>query len=97
MVPGLEEVDAFVSDQIDDAVLLRQAPRPHVGAEIFDGFGLADSLKGISAHRLDEIEAAQRGLPVGRDPVSQVFEELLLENRYSLPLTGAPGQGPTRA
>jgi len=45
MVPRLQEIDAVVADQIDDAVLLGQTAGPDAGGKVFQMFRLADAYK----------------------------------------------------
>lgn len=80
VVAGLQEVDAILTDQVHDAVLLRQTPRPGPRREILEGLRLPDSLKRIAQDRLDQIERSQRDTPVGLDPVPQVFAKLPLKD-----------------
>jgi hypothetical protein len=55
----LQKLDSIRLHEIDAAVLLRDAARPDVGAEVFQGFGMADAPEGIiPERRLNEIEQA---------------------------------------
>src|SRR4030042_1932516 len=83
VIPRLEKVDAVVADQVNNAVLLRQAAGPHAGGKIFQGFWLADPGKGIAQDRLDDGKRPQRDLSIGFHPVAQVLPELRLE--YGFP------------
>ena len=58
VVATLQELDSIRLHEIDAAVLLRDAARPDIGAEVFQGFGMADSLEGLSERGFDEIEQA---------------------------------------
>lgn len=42
MVAGLEEVDAIVSDEVDEPVFLRQTAGPDVRAEVPKGLRLSE-------------------------------------------------------
>ena len=83
MVPRLQEIDSIVTDQIDDAVLLRQATGPDAGAKIFQRFRFADPGEGISQNRLDEVQRPQGDPSLRFHPIAQVFEKLRLKNGLS--------------
>ena len=42
MIARLEKDDPIITDQIDDAMLLRQPPRPEAGRKVLQRFRLAD-------------------------------------------------------
>ena len=64
MIPSLEEVNPIVTDEIDDAVFLRQPPRPRAGVEILERLRLADAGERISKNSLDEIEHFESDLAI---------------------------------
>ena len=80
MIPGLEEVDTVVADEVNEAVFLGETARPDTGGEILERFRLADAAEGIAHDRFDQVEGAQGHLSVGFDPVVQVVTEFRLEN-----------------
>jgi hypothetical protein len=90
MIPALQEIDAFVADEIDDTVFLGQAARPYAGAEIFQGLGFADSGKGVAHDRLDKVKCPERGFTVCLDPEAKVFTEFRLEHGYEVSSLQAP-------
>ena len=85
MIAGLEEVDAVVSDKINQPVLLGQSPRPDPGSQVFQGFRFAPAFEGISHDGLDKRERPQSGFPVGLDPPADVFPEFALEHGIPSP------------
>jgi len=72
MVPRLQEIDAVVADQIDDAVLLGQAAGPDAGGKVFQRFRLADSGKGVAQNRCHF--SLTRSSPIY--PVDPLFPDL---------------------
>lgn len=80
MIPGLEEVDAIVGDEVDDPVLLGQSSRPDIRAQMPEGLGLAEPGERVSHHRLYERDNLESDTPVVFDPVPKVFSELVLKN-----------------
>ena len=52
MVPRLQEIDAVVADQIDDAGLLGQAAGPDAGGKVFQRFRFASSSAATTATSL---------------------------------------------
>jgi hypothetical protein len=80
VIPGLEEVNAVVTNEIHDPVLGREPPAPDVGAEMLERLRLADSLERIAHHGLDDLERAPGGPWLGFDPPAEVFTELTLED-----------------
>ena len=70
VVSSLKKVDSIIADQIDDAMFLRQTPRPSSRQRILQRFGLSDSSKGIGHDRFDQVEGPQGNFPFGFDPES---------------------------
>ena len=83
MIPGLQEIDAIVSNEIDDSVLLGQASGPEPLPEIFQGLRLVYPRERIMYNRLDNRDDTQSNSPSILDPESQVLQKLLLENRFA--------------
>lgn len=48
MITGLQEINAVFSDEIDDAVFLRQTPRPCVWGKVLQRLWLAQTVKRVS-------------------------------------------------
>ena len=44
VVAALQKLNPVGLDQVDTAMLLRNAPGPDIGPEVFQRFGLADSI-----------------------------------------------------
>jgi hypothetical protein len=80
MIPGLNEVDAPLAHEVDDAVFLGEPARPSTGELILQRFRLADVGDRIAQGCFDDVEGAQRGPAVIADPESQVLEKLRVEN-----------------
>jgi len=81
MVPRLQEIDAVVADQIDDAVLLGQTAGPDAGGKVFQRFRLADSGKGVAQNRFHNDQGAQGNLSFRGHPMAQVLDKFRLEDR----------------
>lgn len=79
MIPGLEKIDSVVPDQVNQAVLLGDAPGPEAGGEMLEGFGFADALEWVAEDRFDKIQDAQGGFALCLDPMAQVVPEFRLE------------------
>lgn len=54
MVSTHQEIDALVANQVDESMLLSDASRPDVGADVAKGFWFADPLKRISEYGFDQ-------------------------------------------
>jgi hypothetical protein len=80
MIPRLDEIDACIADDIHQAVLLRNAPRPDAWAEVLERLRLADAGERITHDGFDKRQNAQGRASLGFDPVAQVFTKLLLED-----------------
>jgi hypothetical protein len=77
----LEEVDPIVRNTVDDPMFLREAARPDAGSQIFEGLRSAYSREWIPEDCFDKIKRPKRNPSVCLDPISQVFDELGLEDR----------------
>jgi hypothetical protein len=73
VIPALEEIDPVGPDEIDEAVLLRDAPGPGAGSEMLQRLRLPDSLEWVAQDGFDEIEDLERNLPIRRDPFPKIF------------------------
>ena len=54
-------------------MLLRDAPGPDIGAEVFQRLGLADAVEGVSQNGLNQIQPSLGGAAVRLNPVLEVF------------------------
>ena len=94
MVSALEEVDPIVAHQIDESVLLSDSARPQIRAKVPDRLGLSDSLEGVSGDPLHQVHDFECDTPIGVDPETQIFPELILEEgcpgRSGVPIRGQP-------
>src|SRR2546422_11036225 len=84
MIPRLEKVYAVCADQVDNAMLLCEPPRPGVRREVLQRLRLADPVKRVAHDRLDEIERAQGDFAISLRPVPQVFAEFRMEHCIAL-------------
>lgn len=80
MVAGLEEVDAIVSDEVDEPVFLSQTAGPDVRAEMPKGFRLPEPRERVGHDGLDEVDNFESDTSVVLDPVAKVFAELVLKD-----------------
>jgi hypothetical protein len=78
VITSLQEIDAIVLDEIDDPVLLREAPRPRTCGEIFERLRFSNSVERIAKDRFYHIERAQRDTAIRFDPMAKVFAKLRL-------------------
>jgi hypothetical protein len=85
MVTSLKKINSFVADTVDQAVFLRDAPRPTTCEQMSERLRLPRALKWITHYRFDQIQHSDCGAPVGLDPISQVLTELRME--HSSPFT----------
>ncbi len=80
VVPGLQEVNAVIADQVDDAMFLREAPGPGASSNKLEGFRLADAAEGIAHDGFDEVESAQCDPSIGVHPEPEIFAKLGVED-----------------
>ena len=85
MIPSLQEFDPGIGDPEHHAVLVIEAPGPLSTQRPPQGFGLADSLEGIAARCLDQIEQPKRYFPVGFNPKCKIGQKVAIEERLTLP------------
>jgi len=83
MIPGLEEVDAVVSHDVNNPVLEAEPSRPDVRPEVLEGLWLAESRKRVTHNVQDNFENPDGVFPVYSDPVLEVFEKLRIEDRFT--------------
>ena len=83
MVPRLKEVDSAFANEIDEAVLLSDPAGPTPCKIELEWLGFAGSLEGVAEDRFDQVEDAQRDLPVCADPVVEIVAKLRAKGRSS--------------
>jgi len=59
VVSGLEEVDAVLTDKVDDTVFLGKPARPHARSDIFERFRFTNPLKGVAQDGFYQIKGSQ--------------------------------------
>ena len=91
MIACLKEVDPLVSHSIYQPVLLTDAPRPAALKHIAKRLGLPGTRKRVTHHCAHEVKQPQSQITIGFDPVSKVFEELLLKYGDTFYVTGHSG------
>ena len=100
MVAGLEEVDAIVSDEVDEPVFLGQTAGPDVGAEVPKGFRLSEPRERVGHDDFYKMKDFESDSSVVLDPVTKVFSELVLKDAVPTSRDGdgtPPWTGRTRA
>lgn len=83
MVPRLEEINAVVPHQVDDAMLSSEAPGPDAESEVFQRLGPSDAPKGVSHDSLHDIQRTQGDLAIRFHPVPKVFSELRMKHGFA--------------
>ena len=87
MISRLQEIDAGVSHEVDDAVLEAQPPRPQPGSQIFERLGLADPLERVGHHIEDDVERPDSDLPVeirmlsGKGEIKVIGNDILVKKQ----------------
>ena len=69
VVAALQELDPVGLDQVDTAMLLRNASGPDIGPEVFQRFGLADAVEGVAQDGLDQLQQPLGGAAIRLNPV----------------------------
>lgn len=80
MISRLQEIDSVATNQIDEPVFLREAPRPDPLGEVFQRLGLSNPFKRAAHDRFDQIEDPQCHPPIHVDPEPQVVEKFRMKN-----------------
>jgi hypothetical protein len=58
MIPGLQELDPPLLNEIYDSMLLAEASGPGTAAHMFQGLGFPDTSERIALNRLNKFEGA---------------------------------------
>ena len=80
VVAGLKEVDAIVSDKVDEPVFLGQTAGPDVRAEVPKRFRLSEPGEWVGHNGFDKGEDFESHPSVVLDPETKVFSELVLKD-----------------
>ena len=70
VIARLQKVDAIVVHEIDQAMLLRNAPRPNTGAEILQRFRFSDIAERLPHNRFDQLQNTERGTTIRFNPIA---------------------------
>ena len=73
VVATLQELNPVGLDQVNTAMLLRDAPGPNIGTQIFQRFGLADAIEGVAQNGLNQLKQPLCCAAVRLNPVLQVL------------------------
>ena len=76
MVPRLKEINALVSDEVDQPVLLRHASRPASVKVELERLWFPDAVKRIPENGLYEIQDSKSGPAFRPNPPAQVLSKL---------------------
>ena len=80
--PRLEKVDGIAGDPINDPMFARETARP-VSRRAFQRLRLADSQEGGAERLLHDPERTVRDLWIDAEPVAQILQELVFQERAS--------------
>jgi hypothetical protein len=88
VVPSLEEIDALISDAVDQTVFLCDTARPATRKHKSQWLWFSWAVEGVAQDCFNEIENSDRYSALIFDPKPQVLKELGLKdsNPFSLPL-----------
>jgi len=81
VVARLKEIDALVSDQVDQPMLLRHSPRPASSKVELERLRFPDAVERIPKNGFYEFQDSQSRVTVRSNPVAQIVSELGMENR----------------
>src|SRR5262249_27368223 len=82
MTTSLEELDAVAPHQVDQAVLLRDPPRPRPGQLVLQRLGLAHADERFTQGRLDQLQDAEGNPAIVLDP-GKILAELRVKDGVS--------------
>ena len=80
MIAGLEKVNAFRRDAVNESMLLRDASRPAPGKRVSERFRFAQSVKRVAQNGFNQVQDSDCGIAVGPNPILKILSELGLEN-----------------
>jgi hypothetical protein len=86
MVPALQEINAFLGNEVNHPVFLGDATRPHSRSEVFESLRLSNSFDWISERCLNKIQHFDRNPSVRFHPIPQVLQKFRL--KYGFPANG---------
>ena len=81
VVPGLQNDNVRIRDEIDEAIGLVDAPRPGSRQNVLERLGLADSCERISQHIQNEDVDALQSLPILPLPIDVVLPPIYVERK----------------
>ena len=80
VVTGLQEFNAILEHFVHQTIRFIDPTRPHIAADVFQRFRLANPFDGIPQHRLHQIEHTQRGFPIRIHPIPQIVQAFVLND-----------------
>ena len=84
MIARLEEVDALITDPVDQTVLLPDAPRPATGEHVSQWLRLARTLEWVAKRCLNKLQDPESCTSIRFHPIAQIVPELVVEYRVAL-------------
>jgi len=80
VVPGLQEIDSFVTDAIHQPVFLCDPARPAPGKHVFERFGFTRTGERVSHDCINQVENSDCNSALAFHPEPKVLKELQLEH-----------------
>lgn len=80
MVSRLKEIDAFVSNQVDQPMFLRHASRPASAKVELEWLRFPHAVERIPKHRFHQFQDAKSRVAIRAHPVAQILTKLRVEN-----------------
>jgi len=76
MVTRLQKINSILADQVNNAMLLREAARPCTGRKMLQWLRLSDAGKRFSQNGFNQIKSPKCRLSVRFDPITKIFPKL---------------------
>src|SRR5579883_3087490 len=91
VISGLQEIDCFIGDPVDQAMFLSDSSGVTAAEHISQWLGLSGTYERVSHDRVHEVEDPQRDRPLVLDPEAEILKKLGL--KYRDPFSRALHQG----
>jgi hypothetical protein len=82
MISALQEIDSAWPNEVNEAVLLSDAPRPSARRQMLQRLRFSDTVERFSKDRFDEIENLERGSAVLGNPPAKILQKFLLKDTF---------------